>query len=396
MLAASDYDLIILGGGLVGLTAALLCAKQNLKVALVEGHTPSFEWDQSTFDFRCSAISRASEMILRKAGVWDTIEGTRVSPYKTMFVWDAIGFGELNFDAESVAETDLGHIIENRVILKSLWDKINHHDNIFLFCPRRSTQVEIVSDKVQLWLDDGSSITAKLIVGADGAKSWLRQKMHFDTKTKDYHQSALVATVTTTLPHEATARQRFLPEGPLAFLPLSPPNTSSIVWTGTRENTEKRRDLSEEEFKNALAQAFDYKLGNILSVFDRHIFPLSRLHAKHYVKERVALIGDALHVVHPLAGQGLNLGFLDAEMLAQVLGDGKRKDYDIGHFLLLRRFERARKSQVMMMMTALEFFNRIFKYEETFVVGARGLGMDLINQTPWLKKEIILRAMGLK
>ncbi len=396
----SEFDIVILGGGLVGLTAANLFAQQGFLVALLDRQGPSLIWDDNHFDMRCSAISKGSQIIFQKLGVWDAIVEERVSPYERMHVWDKLGFGEITFDAAEVGSTDLGHIIENRVMQKALWDCAKKNENIHFFVPTTPTDVQVASEYAFLTLNDQKKIQAKLIIGADGGHSWLREYIHIESKQYEYHQSALVAVVSTELSHQQTAWQRFLPEGPLAFLPLNAKkqnqsNMSSIVWTVTTDKIKTLMSLTEAKFCKELAHAFDYRLGAVLSVAERRDFSLNRLHAKHYISERIALMGDAIHVIHPLAGQGVNLGLQDAQKLVETISLASKQGSDIGSYLILRKYERARKGQILATLAAMDFLNKIFTRADTLSLGLRSVGLNFLDKTAFLKKKMMLQAMGL-
>lgn len=386
------YDVIILGGGLVGLTAANLCAQAGLSVAIIEAKVPMLDWPAKSTDVRCSAISKGAQTIFETIDIWNDIDG-KVSPYRQMVVWDALGFGEITFDAIEVAEPDLGHIIENRVMIKALWEKALRQ-NIMVLSATHPIDMHIEADKAILKLDNNSVLQAKLLVGADGGRSWLREKANLKTIHKNYQQQAIVATVTTELNHQETAWQRFLPEGPLAFLPLLGSHTSSIVWTTTEDKAKVLMGLSDEAFCQALGQGLDYRLGRIMSTSRRLQFPLVMMHAQQYVADRIALIGDAAHVIHPLAGQGVNLGLQDAKILAEVLSHANNNQYDIGHYLVLRKYERARKGHVSTMITAMNFFKEIFGIQSAMIAVLRSFGLNMVNKNQRLKKHIIYQAMG--
>ncbi len=401
----SIFDIIILGGGLVGLTAANLCAQQGFSVALIERQEPLLVWDNNDIDIRCSAISKASQNIFQDIDVWEAMVNDRVSAYEHMHVWDALGFGKITFDAAEVGKPDLGHIIENRVMIRALWDKAKQNTNITFFAPANPVSLQVEPDFVFLTIEEKNKqigISAKLIIGADGGHSWLREIVNIKSDRQDYHQSAIVATVSTELPHQQTAWQRFLPEGPLAFLPLNKNKTdqshlNSIVWTSNTEKSETLMALSEEKFCEALSQAFEYRLGAVLSTSERRTFPLNRMHAKRYIAERVALIGDAIHVIHPLAGQGVNLGLSDAKQLSEILllAHQKNNNIDIGNYLVLRKFERARKGQVLSTLMAMDIFNKAFTHANTLSLGLRSIGLNFVDKTAFLKQKMMLQAMGL-
>lgn len=393
----TQYDVIILGAGIVGLVTANLCAKHNFKVALVDKQIPS-TWNPNQVDVRCSAITRRTQNVLRSLGVWDSIVESRISPYQRMEVWDALSEGEINFDAREIEEVDLGHIVENSLMAQMLWEKLFHKENVDRFVPGIPLSFNRKSDHVILQLEDGTALTAQLLIGADGAKSWLRQALDIKTKGWDYQQNALVATITTEMPHKATARQCFLKDEILAFLPLSDPFLTTIVWSTSKEKSSSLLKLDENSFCKELAHAFDYRLGKILQVGERKHFPLAMQHAEKYSDDRMALVGDAAHVIHPLAGQGVNLGIYDAEALVEILKQAKQKrekGYDLGQALLLRRYERARKGHTLATMAAMEFFKRVFNQESSLLQGIRGLGIKAVNRSKFLKRKLIQQAMGI-
>ncbi len=391
-----EYDIVIIGGGLVGLTAALLAAKQNFKVALLSIDKPVLTWPASTIDIRCSAINGASKKIMQSLDVWEAICTQGVSPYQKMHVWDASGFGEITFDANDVAKPELGHIIENRVMLKALWEKALDTANVKLIVPGQPVSYSLKDTHCELTLESASehkTISATVILGADGAHSWLRDNAKIDTQGWSYQQSAIVAVLETEVPHQKTAWQRFLPEGPLAFLPLANPNLCSIVWTASPESNAKRLQLEEQAFCEEAGQHFDYRLGKIISVNERRSFPLEMQHAKQYVKERIALLGDAMHVIHPLAGLGVNLGFQDALSLIEILSLAKEKNEDLGAYQVLRRYERARKGPVISMIALMEGFKRLFASQSSIMIGLRSLGLNATDSLPYVKQKI-MNVMG--
>jgi len=391
------YDIIINGGGMVGATLACLLAKQSFKVAVIEAfETTSFS-PEDEYDLRVSAISRASQNAFIEAGVWDDILSMRATPYEAMDVWDSEGEGNVRFEAAELGEPELGHIIENKIIQLALNNALKKLDTITLYQPNKlqdflvSNQVIDNKDKVVVTLDSGEQISTTLLVGADGANSQVRKLAGIDFEQDDYGQSGLVAVVNTEKPHESTAWQRFQPTGPLAFLPLSD-GSSSIVWTLPADRADYYLALNKTDFKAALAEAFDYKLGKITKVGKRAAFPLKGSQASSLIAERVALVGDAAHTIHPLAGQGVNLGIKDAVELATQLSTAST---DLGSHKLLRRYERARRGDNLITMRAMEGFRLLFGHSASPVISARNFGMKLFNQTPTIKNEVIRKAMGL-
>ncbi|MEE9445378.1 MAG: UbiH/UbiF/VisC/COQ6 family ubiquinone biosynthesis hydroxylase [Cocleimonas sp.] len=389
-----NYDVIINGGGMVGATLACLLAKTGRKVAVIEAFEAKPFSSNDDYDMRVSAISRASQNALIKAGGWDAILKMRASPYDVMDVWDEAGDGNVRFDASELGEPDLGHIIENRIIQLALADAINDAETATFYQPSKLENFVADDEKVTVTLDDGKEISAQLLVGADGANSQVRKLAGIDFERDDYGQSGLVAVVKTEKPHESTAWQRFQSTGPLAFLPLSD-GSSSIVWTLPSDRADYFLSLSKKDFKVALAEALDNKLGKITKVGQRGAFPLKGSQAKTLISERVALVGDAAHTIHPLAGQGVNLGLKDAVELAQQLISTPTTTGDLGSHKLLRRYERARCGDNVITMRAMEGFRLLFGHSASPVKTARNFGMNLFNQLPKLKNEVIRKAMGL-
>ncbi len=386
-----EYDIIINGGGMVGATLACLLAKSGRKVAVIEAYEAAKFSADSEYDLRVSAISRASQNALIKAGAWNDIIAMRASPYEAMDVWDEAGDGNVRFEAAELGEPDLGHIVENNVTQRAVTDALNKLDNADLICPAKMKSCVVDDESVTVTLENGKTISAQLLVGADGANSQVRELAGIDVKRDDYGQSGLVAVVKTEKSHEFTAWQRFQSTGPLAFLPLAD-GSSSIVWTLPSDRADYYLSLNKTDFKVALAEALDYKLGKIIKVGKRGAFPLRGSQATPYVKERIALVGDAAHTIHPLAGQGVNLGLKDAVELAGLIVNAKG---DLGGMKLLRRYERARRGDNVITMRAMEGFRLLFGHSATSVKTARNFGMKMFNQIPVVKNEVIRKAMGL-
>ncbi len=386
----AHFDVIINGGGMVGAALAGLLAKQGKHVAVIEAYKVKKVLKKEPFDLRVSAISKASQKAFIDVGAWDAIVAMRVSPYEKMVVWDAAGDGLVEFDAAQLGEPELGHIIENRAIQYALLKTVKQDERIKVYCPDSLRHFSVEDDQVLVELDSGKQLSAQLLVGADGANSRVRELAKIDFERDDYGQSGLVTVVKTQKHHDFTAWQRFQPTGPVAFLPL-PDGSSSIVWTLPSDRADYYLSRTDDDFKVALAEALDHKLGEVTAVGQRAAFPLKGSQAKEYVKPRIALVGDAAHTIHPLAGQGVNLGLKDAVELAQVLSVTNK---DLGSFKLLRRYERARRGDNVLTMRAMEGFRLLFGHSATPVKTLRNLGMKLFNQSSVLKNEIIKKAMG--
>jgi len=380
---------------MVGSSLACSLGNTSLRIGVLEAHPPQLAWDEDSYDLRVSAITAASQQIFMRLGIWEVMVAQRVSPFREMFVWDAGGDGAIHFDSADIGEDRLGHIIENRVIQKTLLDRMTTLGNIEFICPARLSSMEINTDAADLQLEDGRQITTRLVVGADGGNSQVRQLAGIETRGWSYDQKAVVATVMTSGSHRETAWQRFLPEGPLAFLPLSN-GGCSIVWSTSPAHADALLDMDEHAFMLELTQAFDSKLGQIVECGPRAAFPLRLQYVNTYVKDRLALIGDAAHTIHPLAGQGVNLGLLDAAALSEVLCNAFEKGRDIGAFHILRCYERWRKGDNLMVMGVMDGFKRLFGSSIDPVRRIRNFGLDLTNAVMPVKNQIMLHAMGLK
>ena len=395
-LVKTDYDLVIAGGGMVGAALAGALGEADLRIALLEGAPLDRIRPSDESDIRVSAIHRASQRIFAAIGAWDGMTAWRVSPFRDMRVWDAAGFGQIHFDSADLGEPLLGWIIENRVIQYALLERARQLSAVALLCPATlDTAQPLAETGWRVRLHDGRELTTRLLVGADGASSRVRQLANIDTRGWNYDQQAVVGHVRTAEPHQETAWQRFLPTGPLAFLPLHD-GRCSIVWSTTPEQAEALLALNESAFAEALADAFDRRLGSIIEVGPRGAFPLRRQHAQAYVKPGLALIGDAAHVVHPLAGQGVNLGLLDAATLAEVILDALDTGQDFASFKTLRRYERWRKGDNLLMLGVMDGFKRLFGNPLLPVRLLRNVGLNLTDTVGPLKNLIARRAMGLE
>ena len=393
----NHYDIIIVGAGMVGATLACGLAEEaeQLNIAIIDANEPNFDWDNDSYDMRVSAITRCSQELFNNIGVWDKITEQRVSPYRDMFVWDAGSKGNLHFDSADMGETDLGHIIENRVIVKALHQRIEELSKIDLLCPANLTKITFSENKTVVTIDKNKEISANMIVAADGSNSWVRKQADIAVKGWDFDQAALVTTVKTEKHHQDTAWQRVLNTGPLAFLPLTD-GYSSIVWSTSPDEAKRLAEMSQEQFAIELEQAFESKLGKIESVASRAVFPLRLFETLNYVQPRLALVGDAAHTIHPLAGQGVNLGLADVASLISVVTEALNNKKDIGDLRVLRRYERWRRADNRSMLLAMDGLKRLFGSELTAVKDLRGLGLNLTNKLTPLKNLIMQQAMGLK
>lgn len=389
----SHFDTIIIGGGIVGATAACALGEAGVSVALIEARAPLAPAEQQP-DPRVFAITRASERIFRSLGVWDAMQRQGAFAFSDMEVWDAGGEGVTHFDCAELGEPCLGHIIEPRFIQAALWQQLQSLATVSLYCPARFQGIDILDDRVDVVLDDAQQLSADLVIAADGSRSPVRKTLGMNTHGHDYRQSSLVALVKTAEPHRNTAWQRFLPGGPLAFLPMGD-GWSSIVWTMPSENIDRLLTADRAVFHEELAAAFDYRLGAVIESGEREAWPLRRLHAEHYVIPRAALVGDAAHAIHPLAGQGVNLGLLDAASLAEVIVSARQRGKDPGSLAVLRRYERWRRGDNLLMMMSMDGINQVFGNTRSSLQRLRNLGLSLVNRSGMARRRFMKHAMGL-
>ncbi|MDA8786335.1 UbiH/UbiF/VisC/COQ6 family ubiquinone biosynthesis hydroxylase [Porticoccaceae bacterium] len=400
----NQYDIIVVGAGMVGAALACLLAKDSqgyasgpLQIALVEARpAPRFNPDQ--FDPRVAAITEKSRQLLACCGVWDAVASKRVSPYQAMEVWDAEGTGRIQFDCHDIHQPSLGHIVENAVLVESLMTEIADLDNIDLHCPAVITGYETNEQGISILLEDGTPLSAQLLLAADGANSAIRKHFDFETVEWDYGHQAIVSTIATERSNQQTAWQRFMPTGPLALLPLNNQGDlkrCSIVWSQETVEAERLINLSDKQFCAELSRASEHCLGQVLEVDKRFAIPLRQRHAKDYVIHRLALIGDAAHSIHPLAGQGVNLGFADVQVLAEEIGRAVERGLDLGDLSVLKRYQRRRKPENLATMAAMEGFKRLFAADPLAVRLLRNIGMSTLNQISPVKNQLMKAAMGL-
>lgn len=392
-------DLIIVGAGMVGSALALALQDQGLEILLVDGSPLSVKpFDpQAAFEPRVSALSVASQRILERLGVWEGIAARRVCPYGEMQVWDGSGTGQIHFSAASVHAESLGHIVENRVVQDALLERL-HDSSIGLLPSARLEQLRRSGEGWLLSLNDGRELRAPLVIAADGANSAVRRLAGCATREWDYLHHAIVTSVRCAKPHQATAWQRFTDDGPLAFLPLAGPageHWCSIVWSVTPTEAERLMALDDAGFRRALGFAFEHRLGEVLQADPRLCIPLRQRHAKRYVEDGLALIGDAAHSIHPLAGQGVNLGFLDVAVLAEVLLHAMQRGERLSDLKVLSRYERRRMPHNLAMMAAMEGFERLFQADPLPVRWLRNSGLNWVDDLPEAKALFVRQALGL-
>lgn len=388
-----SFDITVVGGGMVGAAFALAAAQQGFQVLLLERSEPSLDWPEDSYDLRVSALTRASQCILQNLGVWSEMVVQRITAYEAMQVWDQKGLGEIHFDAADLGEPDLGHIVENRTIVSALWQSVSAQDAIDIRIGTELQAIDRDNNQTRLTFADGSCIQTALLVGADGARSQVRELMAIASSGSDYHQHAVVATVRAEQGNSHTAWQHFMPAGPLALLPMDN-DLFSIVWSTTPQQAEQLLEMPESEFNQQLTLASESRCGRLTLLGARAIFPLRMQRAESYVKPGVALMGDAAHVIHPLAGQGVNLGLLDAGALIDVLVDARSKRQGLGELGVLRRYERARKGHNLAVQTAMSAFKHLFSNQNPALHLIRNLGLGLADKLPPLRRQFERVALG--
>ena len=397
-----QFDLVIVGGGMTGLALAAGLAETSLQIAIIEAAEQTPTWQPEKLEIRVSALSEASKQLLDKLGAWEEMLKLRVNPYQGMVVWDSEGTAEVAFNAREAGVKDLGYLVENSVTQLGLLAAVKQQANLHWFQGVRPAAISEpleASGQRKLTLSDGEELQAGLVVAADGAHSWLRQQAEFATREWDYNHHALVTSVRTEKSHENAAWQRFHASGPLAFLPLNREGDDhwcSIVWSTSPEQAAELLALDEEAFNQRLTSAFEGRLGKVLLSEERGVYPLRQRHAVDYVQPGLALIGDAAHTIHPLAGQGVNLGFLDVATLTEVVQQAASKQQPLGGLSVLKAYQRKRKPDNLAMMALMESFKRLFATRALPVLLLRNLGMKMVNSQPWVKRQLIAQALGIR
>lgn len=386
-------DIVIVGAGIVGLTCALALVPSGLNIAVVDDGEAN-QFPTGTAELRVSAISKASQRVFENLQVWPELASERITPYQGMSVWEQDSFAKIEFDASKVYSDDLGHIIENQNLTAALIARVQKNSNIQLLFSSKINKLTFGKDSQVIQLENGGLVTSKFVIGADGGNSLVCKTAQFPQTWWDYDQQAIVATIETRLPHNGIARQVFTAAGPLALLPLWQENQCSIVWSQDITNAKSLLELNDDAFCKSLSTVFDMKAGIIKLASQRKSFPLRMQYAQQWLADGVMIIGDAAHTIHPLAGQGANLGILDAAALAEKINQLVESGADYTRARQLRGIERWRKAEAAKMTATMELFKRLFASNNPIKKLVRGAGMSLVNEIMPAKTEIIRQAMG--
>jgi len=413
-----NFDCVVVGGGMVGAASALTLAQLGLRVALVEQSEPEPYSPEQNSDLRVSAISLASQQLLEQVDAWSQVTHWRACPYKRLGVWEQ-SYAYTEFNADDIEQKQLGHIVENRLLQLALWQKVNTHTNIDLFCPYNLVNLSQEESQVNLTLKNITSstettITTKLVIAADGANSQVRKMVDIGLTSWDYQQSAMLINVKTEKPQQDITWQKFLPTGPIAFLPLTRTplanvalseeslsngnmakqgGYASLVWYQQRDEIKRLSALSNQQLQQEIMSVFPKRLGQI-EVIAKGAFPLTRRHANSYQSQRVLLLGDAAHTINPMAGQGVNLGFKDVKALqtviASAIGNGECwHDIDV-----LGRYETMRRKDNLLMMSTMDALYHSFSHPSPIVKTLRNVSLFAINKVPFINTVVKNKALA--
>jgi len=391
-----DYDIIIVGANIVGATLACALADSGLKLLLIDGYKPDANWPNNSYDdydIRVSALTSTSSELLEKLGVWQNLIKERPSPFRALHVWNEDANNKLIFDSADTGTAYLGHIVENRRVQQALHQALAYRRSVELALGVSLETLTVEKDRAVITTSNNKTISAKLVVGADGAHSKVRELSHITTTSRDYQQQGIVANVITEKPNQQIGWQRFLETGPLAFLPLDD-GRSSIVWSAKNDYANELMAMDKTAFEAEITTAFQNELGQVTLDSERAAFPLKAQHANDYITKRIALVGDAAHSIHPLAGQGVNLGLLDAACFANTIETALENKRDIGREYTLKKYQRARKTSNLTMLTATNSLNKLFSNNNDTLNWLRNISFATINAAPKTTSIFIGLAAG--
>ena len=382
----TEADIVVVGAGLVGLSAAIAFAQQGKKVVLVDAKKPAIKLKKA-WDARVYALTPATEIWLKSIGGWAHVDASRVSPINAMHIFDDANTPALELRDEDANLPKLGLIIENQNLMHALWAQLNSLDDVTLITGAPCQSIENTQQQVVLGLVNGQQIAAKLIIAADGVDSWVRKQANLSVTKKDFHQSAIVANFKVEKHHQNIARQWFRPHDVLALLPL-PDKMVSIVWSVSTERAAELLALSGEELAHNVRKSSGGVLGGLTQIGSTQSFVLNQQTASKLIAERVVLTGDAAHHIHPMAGQGVNLGFRDVMQLASMATKCHAMQ-DVGDAMFLRRYERARKMDIVTMNQLTSGLDSLFASKISLLIKARQWGLQQLNNQVAIKKLLI-------
>jgi 2-octaprenyl-6-methoxyphenol hydroxylase len=394
----TDYDILIVGGGMVGATMAYALSPLPLRIGVIEA-VPFKSDAQPSYDDRAIALAYGSAKIFESMGLWDKL-ADKVSPISRIHISDRGHFGVSRIDAAEEGVEALGYVIENRVVGAVLAEELPRLENVELICPATVTSVNLGGGTAQLTLEGGARLNTRLVIAADGGNSVVRQLLTIPTRSWDYGQTAVIANITPGRPHQGIAYERFTDNGPVALLPNSyaaaeDPRRCSLVWTVRRGDEERVLGLSDEEFLAELQGRFGYRLGTLEKVGRRNAYPLKLVRAKEQVRPRLALIGNAAHTLHPIAGQGFNLGLRDVAVLADVLADAVAESRDVGDSAVMQAYSDWRNWDHKKVIGFTDSLVRLFSNPLAPVALVRNVGLVTLDLVPPLKRLLTRQTMGL-
>ncbi len=402
-----DYDLVIVGGGMVGASLALALSNTHLKIALVESFAPQAD-DHPSYDSRAIALSYGSKEILATLGLWDALVADTVTPITDIHVSDRGHFGVTRINATNEQVEALGYVVEASVMGRAMNSRITTLQNLTLICPAKVTAIDIGADVAQLSVtqhDQTRSITTRLVVAADGGNSTVASLLQAKTWNASYHQTAIIANITTDQAHRGFAYERFTNSGPLALLPnRAPPFMDgveegdcrwSLVWTANDDQVDEIMTLDDEAFKQRLQQRFGKRAGKIIKVTPRSAYPLRLQFVREFARPRVAFIGNAAHILHPVAGQGFNLGLRDVAALAEVISAAATQGEDPGTLTIMQRYQQWRRKDYMRVAAMTHSMVKLFSTDNRLAVISRDIGLLLMELFPPLRKVLTKQTMGL-
>lgn len=383
-----SFDVVVIGTGPIGLSSALGLAQFNLSVAVIPANsTPEIS------PLCHYSLSDATQRMLERLGVWPKLNRSQINAFQAMHIWDRSGSGNMRFHHEQMGQHQIGHVLDGVMLRQALYEAASE-DAMITLIEAGANNIGFGEREAWLTLDDLSHLSARLVVAADGSESWVRNQCRIPMSFWDQERMTLLATVRTEVPHGNCARQAFLEDGPLAFLPLNDPHLCSVSWTLSHQEALELQLADAQVFNQKLFLAFDGRLGLCELASERDLVPLRVRHARHFARHRLALIGEAAHTVHPLMGQGINIGLMDSAALTQEVGRIASAHKDIGLLPLLREYERWRKADAAKMVGVMEVFNQFYHGSNPLKKVARDVGMNLIENLPNMKEQFLLHAMG--